>query len=58
MYAVKLGYNDHGYIEFMAVTTKICRNIWSITNVSLVLISLISYLHADNDVIAIPNKYP
>ncbi len=57
MFAVKLGYNDHGYNEFTAATTKICRNIWSISNVSLVLISLISYLQAYNDVIAITNKY-
>ena len=26
---VKLGYNDHGYNEFMAIMDKYCRIIWS-----------------------------
>jgi hypothetical protein len=50
---VKLGYNDHGYNEFTAITNKIFRKFWS-QMVTLLLKA--SQLHSYNDVTVITNK--
>ncbi len=50
-YTVKLGYNDHSYNEFTAITNKIYRYFGPI-----LLLYYISF-HGYNDVTVIANKY-